>query len=177
MKDDSLNDTHHTNTDTFKGCPKCGAMSGNNWSQCKDWCPMGAPHLPTEAKQFTNHCKACDVNYETDTRTGKHNCAKPESYPTIDNTPSCGMENDYQRTKPSWEDMAQKEFNSSQYGAQACDMTKPESVGTFDVEDYLKDKHCTVEREIWNAAIEAAAKMLDDDKWLSLPDKIRKLKK
>lgn len=26
-------------------CPKCGADSGNNWSQCKGSCPMpGSPH-------------------------------------------------------------------------------------------------------------------------------------
>jgi len=41
------------------------------------------------------------------------------------------------------------------------DQIKTDSVGTFDVHEYLKDKNCTVERDIWNEAIEAAATAMD----------------
>lgn len=32
-------------TEEFKTCPKCGAESGDSWSQCKGSCPMpGSPY-------------------------------------------------------------------------------------------------------------------------------------
>lgn len=30
-------------------CPKCKKLSGDSWSQCGGWCPMGAPEKPMSA--------------------------------------------------------------------------------------------------------------------------------
>ena len=35
-----------------KKCPKCGAVSGDDWSQCKGSCPMpGSPYYATPPAQ------------------------------------------------------------------------------------------------------------------------------
>lgn len=34
-------------------CPKCGARSGDDWSHCKGYCPMGSPYnKPEEADNW-----------------------------------------------------------------------------------------------------------------------------
>lgn len=41
------------NSQTPKGCPKCGKMSGDDWSQCEGDCPIPmSPHFKSLDKSM-----------------------------------------------------------------------------------------------------------------------------
>ncbi|MCK1543358.1 hypothetical protein IVB12_15690 [Bradyrhizobium sp. 179] len=53
-------------------CPKCGATSGNDWSQCKGSCPLpGSPHhKPEQKRRVINAAEALYCVRETVMQSG-----------------------------------------------------------------------------------------------------------